>query len=53
MDIVVQKYQDETLVLPISLEVNGVFHYCRNNELPLGKDILKQKFLGLKGYQSI
>lgn len=35
------------------LEANGVYHYCRNSELPLGKDILKQKTIKLFGYEYI
>lgn len=32
------------------VEVNGVFHYSRNSEQSLGKDILKIKALQKLGY---
>jgi len=34
----------------IAVEVNGVFHYARNDEATLGKDIIKRKFLKKLGY---
>ncbi len=30
--------------------MNGVFHYARNSELPLGKDVIKYKVLNKLGY---
>ncbi len=46
-DIVIEKFGDKHLARPLALEVNGVFHYCRNSEKQLGKDILKAKALRL------
>jgi len=34
------------------IEVDGVFHYARNSEEPLGKNILKFKNLTALGYHS-
>lgn len=48
-DILIEKYEGKPIERPLALEVNGVFHYCRNSELPLGKDILKRKALLLHG----
>ena len=35
------------------IEVNGVYHYCRNSERPLGKDILKHRVLEALGYECL
>jgi hypothetical protein len=40
-DIIIRQFENKTLSKPVALEVNGVYHYARNSELPLGKDILK------------
>ena len=37
----------------IAVEVNGVYHYARNSELPLGKDIIKLKLLTKLNYEVI
>lgn len=52
-DIVVHSYGGNMLEKPVAIEVNGVFHYCRNSELPLGKDLLKEKWLCKKGYSTL
>lgn len=52
-DIVVHSYGGKLLEAPIAVEVNGVFHYCRNSELPIGKDLLKAKWLKTKGYRAL
>jgi len=38
---------------PLNIEVNGVFHYCRNSEQEMGKDVIKKKFLKAKGFESL
>jgi hypothetical protein len=45
VDILISQYQGVTLKRPIAVEVNGLFHYPRNSELPLGKDLIKTRFL--------
>ena len=40
-DIVVQRVSDRNLSQEVAIEVNGVFHYARNSEQILGKDIIK------------
>ena len=35
----------------VAVEVNGVFHFSRNSEAPLGKDVIKQKILEKQGYR--
>jgi hypothetical protein len=47
----VTKFNDRELEKPIVIEVNGVFHFCRNSEFALGKDVLKRKLLQLYGYE--
>ena len=46
---------DETIYPPcfektLTIEVNGVYHYARNSEDILGRDILKRKALTKLGY---
>ena len=43
-------FTDQFAQRPLSIEVNGVYHYARNSEEPLGKDILKQMTLQQLGY---
>ena len=50
-DIVIQRFRDKNLEVEISVEVNGVFHYARNSEALLGKDIVKQNLLKKLGYR--
>ena len=39
---------------PICVEVNGVFHYPRNSEEPLGKERMKERILTeLEGMQML
>jgi len=45
VDILLTKYKGTSLKSPIALEVNGVYHYPRNSEIPLGKDRIKQTIL--------
>lgn len=46
-----QRVGNRDLEREIAIEVNGVFHYARNNEMPLGKDIIKQRLLSKLGYR--
>ncbi len=41
------------LLKEIAVEINGVYHYARNSELPLGKDIIKRKLLTNLNYEVI
>jgi hypothetical protein len=52
-DIVVYQFAELELPRPLVIEVNGVYHYCRNSERPLGKDILKQKALYKLGFDCL
>ena len=45
VDILITKYKGTTLKSPIALEVNGVYHYPRNSETPLGKERIKARIL--------
>ena len=45
IDIKITKYKGIILKKPIAIEVNGLHHYPRNSEQPLGKDLLKAKIL--------
>lgn len=46
-----QRVGNRDLEREIAIEVNGVFHYARNSEMLLGKDIIKQRLLSKLGYQ--
>ena len=35
--------------IKVAVEVNGVFHYARNSEEPLGKDVIKRNILESQG----
>ncbi len=52
-DIVVEQWLGRRLEKPLVIEVNGVYHYCRNSEQALGKDVLKQKVLERFGYKCL
>ena len=43
LDILIKEYKGQPLNLAV--EVNGVYHYPRNSEEPLGKDVIKNKIL--------
>ena len=43
LDIIVSEYKGKPLNLAV--EVNGVYHYPRNSEEPLGKDIIKNRII--------
>lgn len=43
LDMHVTEYKGQPLNLAV--EVNGVYHYARNSEDQLGKDVLKQRIL--------
>ena len=45
------KFNNKSLEQDLVIEVNGVFHYARNSEQLLGRDILKQKALDRLGYK--
>ena len=45
VDMLVTEFQHMQLPTPLALEINGVYHYPRNSQQPLGKDILKEKIL--------
>lgn len=48
-DLIVNEYKGKPV--KIAVEVNGVFHYSRNSEEPLGKDVLKRRTLEKYGYK--
>ena len=43
LDIIIKEYKGQPLNLAV--EVNGVYHYPRNSEEPLGKDVIKNSIL--------
>ena len=43
LDMIVSEYKGSPL--KIAVEVNGVYHYARNSEDPLGKDVIKHRIL--------
>ena len=43
LDIIINEYKGQELNLAV--EVNGVYHYPRNSEEPLGKDVIKNRIL--------
>lgn len=45
VDVLVKEYAGVKLEKPLAIEVNGVHHYPRNSEDPIGKDLLKEKVL--------
>ena len=45
IDILLTKYKGQKLNTPIAIEVNGQYHYPRNSEQLLGKDIIKAKII--------
>jgi hypothetical protein len=49
VDMLVTEYKG--LSLKLAVEVNGVFHYARNSEDPLGRDIAKKRILEKRGYK--
>ena len=49
VDMIVNEYKGSPQ--KIAIEVNGVFHYPRNSEEPLGKDVVKKKTLERLGYK--
>lgn len=51
-DIVFTHLGDRALPREIVLEVNGLYHYPRNSEEPLGRDCLKHKALRQLGYDT-
>lgn len=48
-DLLITKYKGNPV--KVAVEVNGVFHFSRNSEEPLGKDILKRRTLESKGHK--
>lgn len=52
-DIVVHSYGGQMFEAPLNIEVNGVYHYCRNSEHEMGKDVIKRTFLETKGLKSL
>ena len=54
-DIVLTSFKGNSIKSQgLVLEVNGVYHYARNSEEPLGKDVLKQRVLTeVLGYEVI
>jgi len=51
VDMIVSEYKGKKV--KVAIEVNGVFHYSRNSEDPLGKDVLKRRILEKRGYKVI
>ena len=43
LDIIIKEYKGQPLNMAV--EVNGVYHYPRNSEEPLGKDVIKNSIL--------
>lgn len=46
-DMIITQYKGVDVKLAV--EVNGVFHYARNSEDPLGRDVIKKKILEKRG----
>ena len=51
VDALVTHLSGKELASPIAIEVNGAYHYSRNSEKPLGKDLVKAKILCSEGLQ--
>jgi very-short-patch-repair endonuclease len=51
VDMIVSEYKGKKV--KIAIEVNGVFHYPRNSEEPLGKDVIKRRVIEKNGYKVI
>ena len=51
VDMLVNEYKGGATKLAV--EVNGVFHYSRNSEEPLGKDVVKNRILEKRGHKVI
>ena len=51
VDMLVNEYKGGATKLAV--EVNGVFHYSRNSEEPLGKDVVKKRILEKRGHKVI
>ena len=49
VDMIVNEYKGQPA--KIAVEVNGVFHYARNSEEPLGRDVAKKRTLEKRGYK--
>jgi hypothetical protein len=49
VDMLVTQYKSSPV--KIAVEVNGVYHYSRNAEDPLGKDVIKKRVLEQRGYK--
>ena len=52
-DVVITGFGGKAAEKHLVVEVNGVFHYPRNSEECLGKDVMKTKALERCGYLSI
>ncbi len=51
LDMIVNEYKGSPV--KIGVEVNGVFHFARNSEDPLGKDVIKHRILEKHGYKML
>ena len=51
IDIVISKFEEKEC--KIAMETNGVYHYSRNSERKIGKDVIKHKILARQGYKII
>ena len=49
IDMIVSEYKGHKLKLAV--EVNGVYHFARNSEDTLGRDVVKHRILKMHGYQ--